>query len=62
MFFRLINASTNYQALINNILKKMLDISIIIYFDDILIFSKIKKIRKIYKKNINRASKKNFKN
>ena len=43
MFFELINASANYQALINNILKKILDILVIIYFNNILIFLKTKK-------------------
>ena len=43
MFFKLINISASYQAFINNILKKIFDISVIIYFDNIFIFSKIKK-------------------
>ena len=43
MLFKLINTFVNCQALINNILKKILNILIIIYLDDILIFSKTKK-------------------
>ena len=43
MFFKLINAFASCQALINNILKKIFNISIIAYFDDILIFSKTRK-------------------
>ena len=42
MFFKLINIFVNCQALINNILKKMFDISVIVYFDNIFIFLKIK--------------------
>ena len=42
MPFELINAFASCQTLINNILKKMLDISVIIYLDDIFIFLKTK--------------------
>ena len=43
MFFELTNAPASYQALINNTLKKMLDISVITYLDDIFIFLKTEK-------------------
>ena len=43
MFFGLINASASYQAFINNTLKKILDILIIAYFNNIFIFLKTKK-------------------
>ena len=43
MFFELINAPASCQVFINNILKKILDVSIIAYFDNIFIFSKTKK-------------------
>jgi Reverse transcriptase (RNA-dependent DNA polymerase) len=43
ILFRLINASTIYQALINNILKEYLNDFIVIYLDDILIYSKNEK-------------------
>ena len=43
MFFKLINASANCQTLINNILKKILDILVIVYLDNIFIFLKTKK-------------------
>jgi hypothetical protein len=43
MPFRLINAPILYQSLINNILRKYLDDFIVVYLDDILIYSKIKK-------------------
>ena len=42
MPFGLTNAPASCQALINNTLRKMLDISVIAYLDDILIFSKTK--------------------
>ena len=38
--FDLINASVSFQSLMNNIFRDMLDICIIIYLDDILIYSK----------------------
>jgi Reverse transcriptase (RNA-dependent DNA polymerase) len=43
MLFRLINILITYQALINNILKEYLDDFIVIYLDDILIYSKNEK-------------------
>jgi hypothetical protein len=42
MPFRLTNAPATCQALINNILQEYLDIFIITYLDNILIFSKSK--------------------
>jgi hypothetical protein len=39
MFFSLINALTNFQALINDILREYLDIFVVVYLDDILIYS-----------------------
>jgi Reverse transcriptase (RNA-dependent DNA polymerase) len=43
MPFGLINAPALYQSLINNILRKYLDDFVIVYLNDILIYSKIKK-------------------
>jgi Reverse transcriptase (RNA-dependent DNA polymerase) len=43
MLFRLINALIIYQALINNILREYLDDFIVIYLDDIFIYSKNEK-------------------
>jgi Reverse transcriptase (RNA-dependent DNA polymerase) len=43
MPFGLTNASASYQQLINDILYEYLDIFIVAYLDDILVFSKIKK-------------------
>jgi Reverse transcriptase (RNA-dependent DNA polymerase) len=43
MSFGLINASTTYQTLINNILREYLDDFIVIYLDDIFIYNKNEK-------------------
>ena len=40
--FRLTNAPATFQASINNILRKYLNILIIMYFDNILIYLPIK--------------------
>ena len=42
MSFELTNASTTYQKLMNNILRKHLDIFVIAYLNDILVYSKTK--------------------
>jgi hypothetical protein len=39
MLFNLINAPTSFQTLINDILRKYLDIFVVAYLDDILIYS-----------------------
>jgi hypothetical protein len=38
MFFSLINVSASFQALINDIFRKYLDIFVVAYLDDILIY------------------------
>jgi Reverse transcriptase (RNA-dependent DNA polymerase) len=43
MLFRLINVLATYQALINNILREYLDDFIVIYLNNILIYSKNEK-------------------
>ena len=48
MPFGLINTPATFQAFINNILRKYLDIFIIIYLDDILIYSQTEKDYKQY--------------
>ena len=58
MFFGLINAPATWQAFINNILREYLDVFVIIYLDNILIFSKTEEeykeyIRKILRRLIN---------
>jgi hypothetical protein len=42
MLFKLTNALTLYQSLINNIFRRYLDDFVIAYLDDILIYSKTK--------------------
>jgi hypothetical protein len=58
MPFRFINAPAIWQVFINNVLRKYLDVFVIIYLDDILIFSKTEEeykeyIKKILRKLIN---------
>ena len=52
MFFGFINAPATWQAFINNVLREYLDVFVIIYLDDILIFSKTEKKYKEYIKKI----------
>jgi hypothetical protein len=40
MLFRLTNAPATCQALVNNVLREHLDIFVIAYLDDILIYSR----------------------
>ena len=40
MPFRLANAPAVFQALVNNVLRDLLNHSVFVYFDDILIFSR----------------------
>jgi hypothetical protein len=40
MPFRLTNALATFQALVNNVLREYLDIFVVAYLDDILIYSK----------------------
>jgi predicted RecB family endonuclease len=52
MSFGLINAPATWQAFINNIFREYLNVFVIIYLDDILIFSKTEKEYKEYIKKI----------
>ena len=52
MLFRLINASAIFQTYINNVLKEHLDMFIVIYLNNILVYSKNKKDYKKYIKQI----------
>ena len=49
MLFKLINASVIFQTYINNVLKKHLNVFVIVYLNDILVYSKNEKD---YKKHI----------
>ena len=46
MSFKLINTSVIFQTYINNVLRKYLNMFVIIYLDDILIYSKNEKNHK----------------
>jgi hypothetical protein len=48
MLFRLTNTPILFQAIINHVLRKYLDIFVIIYLDNILIYSKTLKDYKEY--------------
>jgi len=43
MFFNLINASITFQTFVNNILRRYLNQFVILYLNDILVYSKTKK-------------------
>jgi hypothetical protein len=52
MLFGLTNAPATFQAYINNILRKYLDVFVVVYLDDILVYSKtyddhVRDIRKV---------------
>ena len=44
LLFRLINRPAIWQAYINNILRKFLDVFVLVYLDNIVVYSKTKKI------------------
>ena len=48
MSFKLTNAPVTFQVFINNILKKYLDIFIIVYLNNILIYSQTKEEHRLY--------------
>ena len=52
MLFRLTNALAVCQALINNTLKKHLDITIVAYLNNILVYSKILEEHKVYMRQV----------
>jgi hypothetical protein len=52
MPFGLTNAPATYQALINDVLREHLDIFVIAYLNDILIYSKNKKEHKDYVRTV----------
>ena len=58
MSFKLINASAIFNSYINNILREYLNIFMIIYLDNILIYSKNEKNYKKHVKQVLNALKK----
>ena len=48
MFFRLTNILVTFQAFVNNVLKKYLNIFITVYLDDILIYSQTEEEHELY--------------
>ena len=58
MSFKLTNASITFQTYINNVLKEYLNVFVIIYLDDILIYSKNEKDYKKHVKQVLNALKK----
>ena len=58
MLFRLINAFVIFQIYINNVLKEHLNVFVIIYLDNILIYLKNKKNHKKHVKQVLNALKK----
>ena len=58
ILFKLINASAMFYTYINNVLRKHLNVFVIIYLDNILIYFKNKKDHKKHVKQILNALKK----
>ena len=52
MSFELINASAMFQTYINNVLKEHLNMFVIIYLDNILVYSKNKENHKKHVKQV----------
>ena len=52
MLFELINASATFQTYINNVLKEHLNIFVIVYLNNILVYSKNKKDHKKHVRQI----------
>ena len=58
MSFELINTSVTFQIYINNVLRKHLNVFMIVYLDDILVYSKNEKDHKKHVRQILNALKK----
>ena len=58
MSFKLINASVIFQIYINNILRKYLNIFVVIYLNNILVYSKNEKNHKKHIRQVLNALKK----
>ena len=58
MLFKLINTPAIFQTYINNILREHLDIFVIVYLDNILVYLKNKADHKVHVKKVLKALKK----
>ena len=58
MLFELTNTSAMFQTYINNVLREHLDVFVVIYLDDILVYSKNKADHKVHVRKILEALKK----
>ena len=58
MSFKLINALTTFQTYINNVLEEHLDVFVMIYLNDILVYSKNEADHKVHVRKILTALKK----
>ena len=52
MSFELTNMSVTFQTLMNNIFRDLLDVRVIIYLDDILVYSRNKKKHEQYLRQV----------
>ena len=55
MLFKLINTPTMFQTYINNVLREHLDVFVMIYLDDILVYSKNEADHKVHIRKILKA-------
>ena len=58
MLFKLINTPVIFQIYINNVLRKHLDVFVMIYLDDILVYLKNETDHKVHVKKVLEALKK----
>ena len=58
MSFKLINEPAMFQIYINNVLREHLDVFVMIYLDDILVYSKNKADHKVHVRKVLEALKK----
>ena len=58
MSFELTNTPATFQTYINNVLREHLDVFIMIYLDDILVYSKNKADQKVHVRKVLEALKK----
>ena len=52
MSFRLTNASKTFQTYINNVLREYLDVFVVVYLDDILVYFKDEQTHQIHVRKV----------